>query len=158
MKKTILILILATLISSITSAQEIDMKLTIFGYQFKQNETKLSWKEVLEKTKNNKNAYLLIKKGKSQNTISTILAFTGGLLVGIPVATSIHNDKTDWNLAYIGVAIVATGLPLAISSVKNTRKGIDLYNSSLNDSTTFKFNPEFYFITTRDGIGISMNF
>ena len=158
MKKIVLFLILSTTFSSILNAQQIDMKLTLLGYQFKKENIKLSWKQVLNETKNNTNAHLLIKKGKHQNTISSILAFTGGVFIGIPIATSIHNDTTNWNLAYIGGAIVAVGFPLSISALKNTKKGIDLYNSSLNSSTTHHFNPKFYFVTSRDGIGISMNF
>jgi len=48
-------------------------------------------------------------------------------------------------------------LPIAIISSKNVKKGIDLYNSSLNLTSNY-FQPEFKIIANGNGLGLSMNF
>ncbi|QTD39045.1 hypothetical protein JL193_07295 [Polaribacter batillariae] len=100
----------------------------------------------------------MIKKAKSQNTISSILAFAGGGFIGIPIGQSIANREPSWTLAYIGGGIAAIGIPIAIKASKNVKKGVDLYNSSLNLTSNNYFKPEFKMIADRNGIGLSMNF
>jgi|TARA_B110001469_G_C9340833_1_gene180659 hypothetical protein len=156
MKRTFITLI-GLLFFNISFGQEIKMGMNLFGYKFEQNNKRLSWKELVSETESNIDANLLIKKAKSQNTISSILAFAGGGLIGIPIAQSITERESNWTLAYIGGGILAVGLPIAIISSKNVKKGIDLYNSSLNLTSNY-FQPEFKIIANGNGLGLSMNF
>ena len=156
MKRTFITLI-GLLFINISFGQEIKMGMNILGYKFEQNGKRLSWKNLVNVTESNIQSNLLIKKAKSQNTISNILAFAGGGLIGIPIGQSIYDREPNWTLAYIGGGIAVIGLPIAIKASKNAKKGIDLYNSSLN-STSGYFEPEFKIIANGNGIGLSMNF
>ena len=88
MRKIFLTVIFTTLLFNLSNAQEIEMKINLMGYKFIQQGEKLSWKELLNATTSNKEAYQLIKKAKSQNTFSTITSIIGGVLIGIPIGQS----------------------------------------------------------------------
>lgn len=155
--KKLIILFFGILCTNVTIGQEIEMKLNLFGYKFIQNEERLSWKELVEVTESNIEANLLIKKAKSQNTISNVLAFVGGGLIGIPLGQSLNDRDPNWSLAYIGGGIALIGVPLTFSAFNKVNKGIDDYNLSVN-SNAFRFKPEFRIIASDNGIGLSMNF
>ena len=157
MKRTFITLI-GLLFLNISFGQEIKMGMDLFGYKFEQNNRRLSWKELISETELNIEANLLIKKAKSQNTISSILAITGGGLIGVPIGQSTTNRKPNWILAYIGGGIVIIGIPISIKATKNVKEGIDLYNSSLNSTPFYEFKPEFEIIANENGVGLSMNF
>lgn len=156
MKKLFLTIIGFLFINTLLG-QEIEMGINLLGYKFEQNSRRLSWKELVNETQTNIEANLLIKKAKSQNTLSNILAFAGGGLIGVPLGQSSTDRKPNWTLAYIGGGITIIGIPIAISASRNAKKGIDLYNSSMN-STSIYFEPEFKIIANGNGIGLSMKF
>ncbi len=157
MKKLFLITTFLFFLTKVSYGQEIEMKMNLMGYKFTQSGVKLSWKDLLNETKQYPKSHELIKKAKSQNTISTILALGGGALIGIPIGASVSDDKPNWTLAYIGGGIALIGIPLTISSAKNTKEGIEMYNSNYK-STSSHFEPKYNIIANHQGIGISMNF
>ena len=158
MRKIILTFSLVMGALTFCTAQEIEMKMTIMGHKFTQNGQKLSWNELLDVTKSNDKAYKFIKKGKSQNIISAVLGFVGGGFIGVPLGQSMSGQNPNWSLAYIGGGIALIGLPISISSSKNTKKGIDNYNLSMKSASVFQFKPEFEVIANGNGFGLSMNF
>lgn len=156
--RKIILPILAFLFINLSFGQEIKMGINLLGYKFEQNGKRLSWKELESETKSNIEANILIKKAKSQNLISNILAFSSGGLIGIPIGQSITDREPNWNLAYLGGGLVMIGIPIAIMASKNVKKGIELYNSSLNSTSLYKFKPEFKLIANDNGIGLEINF
>lgn len=99
MRITILTILFVLGLFSFCIAQKIEMKTTAMGYKFTQNGDKLSWKELLNVTESNEEAYQLIKKGKSQNIISAIIGFVGGGFIGVPLGKSLTNQDPNWTLA-----------------------------------------------------------
>jgi len=156
--KKIIILIIGIFLINTSFGQEIEMKLNLLGYKFVQNGQKLNWKELVNATESNLEANLLIKKAKSHNTISNILAFVGGGLTGIPIGQSINDRKPNWTLAYIGGGIAVIGIPFSFGAFNNVNKGVDKYNLSLKSASSLEFKPEFKIIANGNGIGLSMNF
>lgn len=140
------------------NAQEIDMKLSILGYKFTKDDERLTWNDVLNETQTDVKAHQWIKKAKSQNTISSILAFAGGGLIGVPLGQSISSREPNWTFAYIGAGITAIGIPLAICSFHNAKKGVEAYNTSLKSTTQYQFRPEFKIMVNGNGLGLSMHF
>lgn len=118
---------------------------------------KLSWSELVSATESNLEANLLIKKAKSQETVSNILSYVGGTLIGISVGQAIGNDNPNWTFAYVGGGISVIGIPFAFSAFNKVNEGVDKYNLSLK-SLSFEFKPEFKIIANGNGIGLSMNF
>lgn len=158
MKKIFLTGIFTILFLNVSNAQEIEMKINLMGYNFIQEGEKLSWSELLNATTSNKEAYQLIKKAKSQNTLSTITSIIGGVLVGIPLGQSRTEKDPNWTLAYIGGGITIVGIPLSFSAFNNVNKGVDMYNLSLKSASRYQFKPEFKIVASGNGIGLSMNF
>lgn len=139
-------------------AQEIEMKLNFFGYNFVQNGEKLNWKELVKATESNIEANLLVKKAKSHNTISTISAIVGGGLIGIPLGQSKTDRNPNWTFAYIGGGIVAIGIPFSFSAFNNVNKGVEKYNLAFKSASSFEFKPEFKIVANANGFGLPMNF
>ena len=156
--KKLIILIIGIFFLNASFAQEIEMKLNLLGYKFVQDGEKLNWKGLVKATESNTEVNLLIKKAKSQNTISTIAGLVGGGLIGIPIGQSTTPREPNWTLAYIGGGIMAIGIPFSFSAINNANKGVDKYNLSLRSTSTFEFKPEFNIIANGNGIGLSMNF
>jgi outer membrane lipoprotein SlyB len=158
MKNTILTLILVLTTITICNAQKIEIEKVSGGYQYTQNGNKISMGELVKAMESNSEALVFMKKAKSNNVLATILGGAGGALIGFPLGTAIGGGDANWTLVGIGVGLVAIGIPISVGVNKNTKKAIDLYNSSLNATSFFEFKPEFKIVTTGNGIGLSMNF
>lgn len=143
---------------SICHSQEIEFNRVLFGYRFTQDKERLSWKEVLEKTELYPKSYELIKKSKTQNTISSIASIIGGGLIGAPLGLSISDLDPNWTLAYVGGGFAAIGISLDIIAIRNAKKGTEIYNSTLKSVSLSPFRPKFKIIGNNKGLGLSMNF
>lgn len=139
-------------------AQEIELKPNFFGYNFVKDGTRLTWKDVLNTTQPNVEAYNYIKKAKTNHTVSAVLSFAGGFLIGVPIGQSIGKGEPNWTLAYIGGGLAGVSIPFYLSAVKNAKEGLNTYNQSLHSAHQNPFNPEFKFKANGNGIGLSMNF
>jgi hypothetical protein len=58
----------------------------------------------------------------------------------------------------IGAGLVGISIPISSNVNKKVKEAVEIYNSSINSTTSTNFNPKFNFITNRNGIGLSMNF
>ena len=157
MKNLIFISLFFTFFISNLYSQEIELKKTFFGYKFVQNNEIIKMNQVYKIMKPNNRAYKLIKKAKSNNTISGIIGFVGGGMMGWPVGRSITGEKFNWTLFGIGAGIATISIPISIKSIKDVKKAVEIYNSSLNKTTHINHNPEFKMITNGNGIGLSIN-
>ena len=124
---------------------------------FKDGE-RLNWKELDEATASVEAANVLIKKGKSQNTYSTIFAFTGGALLGIPFGQQSADRDPPWELAYIGEAFALTSFYLSFRAFNNINKGVDSYNIAVAQESSYRFQPEFFVLNNQNGFGFAMRF
>jgi len=138
--------------------EEIEMKVKALGYRFYKNGERLTWKELIEETQSVEKANELIKRARSQRTISSILAFTGGALIGIPLGQKSADREPTWELAYVGGAVALVGLHLSFRVFNNVNKGVDTYNLSVAPKTSYKFQPEFFVVNNQNGFGLSMRF
>uniref|UniRef100_UPI00404AB962 hypothetical protein n=1 Tax=Gelidibacter sp. TaxID=2018083 RepID=UPI00404AB962 len=155
--KPFILSIIAFFFVSLSYSQQIDLKVDLFGYKFKQNGERLSWSELVTATESHKEANMLIKKAKTNHTVSGILSTVGGVLIGIPIGQSISDKDPNWTLAYIGGGIAVVSIPFTLSAFNKVNEGVDAYNLSLQ-STTSNFKPQFNIIATTNGLGLSMNF
>ena len=158
MKRTILTLTLALATLTFCNAQQIEMEKVFGGYKFTQNGKNLKMGELVKTMESNQQAFDLIKKTQSNNTLASIIGFVGGGLIGWPIGTAIGGGDANWTLAGIGAGLVAIGIPISSSANKKAKQAVELYNSSLNLTSFYEFKPEFKVITNGNGIGLSMNF
>jgi len=158
MNKTILTLIFALATMTFCNAQKIEMEKIFGGYKYTQNGNQMTMKNLVKTMESNKQAFDLIKKAQSNNTLASIIGFAGGGLIGWPIGTAIGGGDANWTLAGIGAGLVAIGIPISSSANKKTKQAVELYNSSLNSTSFYEFKPEFKVIANGNGIGLSMNF
>lgn len=158
MKKTILTLIVVLATMTYCNAQKIEMEKVFGGYKYSQNESMLMMKDLVKIMESNQQAYELIKKAQSNNSVASIFGGTGGFLVGLPIGTALGGGDAEWALAGIGVGLIAIGIPFSSSANKNAKQAVEVYNSSLNSSAYKKRKPEFKVMHNGSGIGFSINF
>jgi outer membrane lipoprotein SlyB len=158
MTNTILTLILAFAVTTICNAQKIEIKKVFGGHQYTQNENRMTMGALVKAMESNSDALEFMKKAKSNNVFASILGGVGGALIGFPIGTAIGGGDANWTLAGIGAGLVAIGIPISSGVHKNTKKAIDLYNSSLNSVSHSEFKPDFKIVANGNGIGLSMNF
>ena len=158
MKKTILTLIFALVATTFCNAQKIEMKKVFGGYKYTQNGNLMTVKDLANTMESNQQAFDIIKKAQSNNTIASIIGFAGGGLIGWPIGTAIGGGDANWTLAGIGAGLIAIGIPISSSVNKNAKQAVELYNSSLDATSNYYFKPEFKVVANGKGIGLSMNF
>jgi hypothetical protein len=158
MRILLLILVLFFTNSAILEAQAIHSKGFLGGYTFTQNGEKLGYKDLTEIMKFNVAAYPVIKKARAKNKIANVLGFMGGGLVGWPVGDYLADEEPNWTLAAVGIGVVFFSVSLAATASKQAKKAVDLYNSSLDETSFHKYKPQFDFVVSGNQIGFVMRF
>ena len=158
MKKTILTLTFALATLTFCNAQQIEMEKVFGGYKYTQNGKLMKMKDLVKTMESNQQAFDLIKKAQSNNTISSIFSGAGGFLVGWPIGSALGGGDANWTLAGVGAGLIAIAIPFSSGANKNAKQAVELYNSSLNSTSFYEFKPEFKIIGNGNGIGLSMNF
>ncbi|WP_445735079.1 hypothetical protein [Mariniflexile sp.] len=158
MKKTALTLTLAFATITLCIAQQIEIKKVFGGYKYSQDGENLRMGKLVKIMKSNPQAFELIKKAQSNNTIAYIIGLTGGGLIGWQTGTNSAGGNANWTLAGVGAGLIAVGIPISLGVDKKKKQAVELYNSSLNSTTYNEFKPEFKIITNGKGIGLTMTF
>ncbi len=103
-------------------------------------------------------AYELVKKARTNNTLATVLGGAGGAFVGFPLGQAMGGGDANWTLAGIGLGLVAVSIPLSSGTNKNLQQAVELYNASLSAPSSYHFNPKFELTAVENIIGIVMIF
>ena len=158
MKKTTLALsfIIATL--TFCNAQKIDIEKVFGGYKYTQNDELKSLGDLATIMESNTNAFELMKKGRTNRSLSSVLGFAGGGLLGWSIATALGDGEANWTLAGIGGGLIIVGIPISLSANKKINQAVELYNASLKPTSYNAFKPELKIIANGNGFGLSMNF
>lgn len=119
----------------------------------------------------NSDAQNYFKKARTNSTVGTIFAGTGGALIGFSLPLVLKKKTTNyvngpygpmyyqtdgpygWGYLLGGVAFVGFAIPLAIAAKKNAKKAIEVENGE-----TTAFQPYFKLETTENGMALSYNF
>lgn len=158
MRKIILTLIFTLGIIAFSNAQKIEMEKVFGGYKYTQNGSRMTMNDLVKTMETNEQAFYLIKKAQSSNTIASIIGFVGGGLIGWPIGAAVAGRDANWTLAGIGAGLVVIGIPISLNANKKTKQAVKLYNESLNSTSSYEFKPEFKFIANGNGVGLSMKF
>lgn len=158
MKNKILILVIVIASTCMVNAQKIDAEKVFGGYKYTQNNELISIGDLVSIMENNTKALEILKKGRTNRSLSGVLGFAGGALIGWPIGTSIGGGDANWTLAGIGAGLVVVAIPISSSSNKKINQAVEMYNASLNGTSNNNFKPEFKIIANTSGVGLSMNF
>ena len=159
MKKSTVLFFITLIIVSFCNAQEIEFKRHSFvGYEFYEDGNRLGLNELIEKIESHAEVLHLIKRAKSKSIFATVISASGGALIGWPIGEAISGGDPNWVLAGIGAGLAIVAIPIGGSANKDAEKAVELYNSTLNTTSFYKFKPEYTVIANGTGIGLSMKF
>jgi len=131
-------------------SQKIEMYKKFGGVRFMQGDTLLSERQVaMILFKENKSAYVALKKAKKFNTFSSILGATGTVLIAIPVISAISGGTPEWGLAAGGAGLIIASIPFNRIYKSRILDALDIYNGV---QPTSRVQPGFYFGGTRAGL------
>ena len=135
MKRLLFVILILSFIFSKTYSQSTTDTITytknFTGYNYKLNGIRLSLKDMKSIMRNDTIAFKYIKRAKRQSVWSYILCFSGGYCFGIGISSKIDKPKHQISLgqAFLGgLMYLSFGIPLAISSDRNTLKAVQYYN------------------------------
>jgi hypothetical protein len=127
------------------------------GYQFYQNEARLTMGQMVRIMKPNDMAYEEIKSAQTNNTISTVLGGVGGFMFGWSVGTALGGGEPNWTLAGIGAGLAIISIPLSKKSANQAISAVRLYNEGMLTSSVYG-KPNLLLGTTPDGVGLTLRF
>jgi len=128
---------------------------SFLGYKFIQHEERLNFNQLPDVLDENQEAFLLIKKAKTNNIVSSIIGGIGGFMIGWQLGTAIVGGEPNWTLAAVGGGLVVVSIPIYSKSMGQTLRAVDLYNAGLGtNSRRPKLNLRF----VRHGFGFALDF
>ena len=138
-----------------TPADSVFVHKNFWGYKFYQKDARLNFNQLPYIMEGDQEAYLLIKKARNFNTISSIISGTGGFLLGWQLATVLVGGEANWTMVAIGGGLIAVSIPIYSKSHKQSLKAVDMYNAGLSVSSR---RPRIVVGTMQHGIGVRLEF
>jgi len=130
-------------------AQKIEMYKTFGGVRYLRNDSLLSDTQMsMILYKDNPQAYKEFKKAKKYNVISSIMGFSGGVLIAVPLITAVAGGEPEWLFAAGGGALILGSIPFNRIYKARSLNAIDIYNERL----TSRIKTDLYFTGSKAGI------
>ena len=95
-------------------------------------------------------AYEEFKTAKKIGTFSSIVGFTGGVLIIVPLATAVLGGEPEWALAAGGAALLIASIPLNRIYKARALNALDIYNEKFSS----RLKPGLYFAGTQIGLTV----
>jgi len=160
MVRGIFILILGLLISQSVIAQSDTItayEMRGGNYSFFINDTPLTKRKMLVLMKPVPEAFQEMRRSKSNSSMSNIMGFLGGFLIGFPLGTAARGGEPVWEMAGLGVIFIGFSIPLNRTAKKNAFRAVKYYNREICG----KADPSASFVKfgmTRHGAGFIVYF
>lgn len=144
MRLVIAILFLSLCFANSYCQKKLTMYKTFGGAVYEMDTLTLSTKQVMMVLKQNPEAFAEFKVARRRAVASSVIGFTGGLLVALPLATAVAGGQPEWIYAGAGGAFLLVTIPLNISFRGHSLNALDIYNSNPHTSkarlkTSFHF-------------------
>ncbi|WP_310379164.1 hypothetical protein [Flavobacterium sp.] len=124
------------------------------------NGSKISLNEAKEIAKNNQEIVNKINYAQTNRTFGAIIGIPGGFAFGYTLGSSFSSNTTikpNWAIGGIGAAMMVVGTIMQFKGDKQLKEAVEEYNTNISKNTSL-FNPEFYLVSTENGIGLTMKF
>lgn len=138
-----------------TPSDSIYIYKNFFGYKFYQTDARLNFNQLPYIMEDHQEAFELIKKASSKNTIAAIISGTGGFLLGWQLVTAVVGGEPNWTMAGIGAGLIVISIPINVKSNRQSVQAVELYNSKL---VVRRYKPKLYFTSTNYGAGVKLKF
>ncbi len=158
MKCKFLFLFVLICFSTTLHAQNIATKKVLGGYKFSQDGRLLNMKNLERIVSSNKESMYYIPAAKTNKTIANILGLAGGFLVGFDLANLLSGKETNGVGTGIGALLVGVSIPFSSAAGKNAKEAVDLYNESLESTTSDHSKTEWSIVAGSSGLGLYIRF
>ncbi len=138
-----------------TPSDSVFVHKNFWGYKFYQKDARLNFNQLPYIMESDQEAYLLIKKARNINTISSIISGTGGFLIGWQLGTALFGGEVNWTMAAIGGGLIVVSIPIYSKSYKKSLQAVDIYNAGISAS---RRQPRMVVGTMQHGIGVRLEF
>lgn len=128
----ILLSLLLTFSFYFVMGQRIELERSRGGIRFYSDTLDLSSRQVLDALRDFPDAVASFKKFRSNAGLASVLGFTGGLFIGLPIGTAIAGGQPEWALAGVGVALIGVGIPLNKKSRQHAEEALTIYNREIS--------------------------
>lgn len=135
-------------------------KVPFSGSAIFQNGSKISLNEAKEIAKNNEEIVRKLNSAQINRTFGGIIGFPGGFAFGYTLGSSFSGNKTikpNWTVGGIGAVMMVVGGIMQLKGDKQLKEAVSEYNTNIVKTTSL-FNPEFYIVSSENGIGLSLRF
>ncbi len=147
--------LICLLLSIVAFSQEIEKVKGRFFLEGKQ----ISSRETRELLASNAVASALFKSSKNKEAIGGFLIGFGGALVVVDIVVGLVSDvQYPSGATYIGIASLATSIPILSGKTKKMQKAIDTYNNGLKTSGFNENNIELNVVANQYGYGLQFRF
>jgi hypothetical protein len=143
-----------TLVTHVCQSQDITVYKTFGGLRFERDTLIISAKQVQYILEENPTAFATFKKARLNSAVASVLGFTGGLLIGVPLGTAILGGEPEWGLALGGAALLVTSIPFNRAFKRHAINAVDIYNQQPSSSVLER--TELFWTGT--GLGIRLRF
>ena len=156
--------LLSFLISSAIGFAQTPMsikKVPFSGSAIFQNGSKISLNEAKEIAKSNEEIVKKLSSAQINRTWGSIIGIPGGFAFGWTIGTSLGGNNTttkpNWTVGGIGAAMMVFGTILQYKGDRQLKEAVSEYNTNIAKTTNL-FTPEFYIVSSENGLGLAMSF
>ena len=103
----------------------------------------------------NEQAYKQMRSAQTTLTLTSVIGFAGGFMVGWPIGAAIAGGEPNWALA--GAGLIAISIPLSIKFNKQAKQAVDNYNNGLQ-ARSFWDKRELKLAVKGNGLGLMLYF
>lgn len=136
-------------------AQKIEMYKTFGGVRFERDSLVISPRQVQSILWEDALASGKFRKARVNSSVSAVLGFAGGILIGIPVGTAlIGGGDPEWGLALGGAALIGVGIPFNRAFKRNAQDALDIHNQK--KSARRDFQPELFWSGSQVGLRLKI--
>ncbi len=125
--------------------------------QFFQNGKRVRMAEVIQITKVNQEANDLVRKARTNQIMSSVMAYPGSFAIGWGLGGALAGAPIEWGWVGAGVGLVGVGILFQSAYSKNAQLSTEIYNAGMPYASGRK-PMELAFGVQRNGLGLSLNF
>lgn len=138
--------------------KEIEVYDSARGLVFSNNGYRLSKGEVKNLLKTNTEAYERFRGVDKTRAITSVMAGTGGFIVGYSLGMHISGKEPNWNLAGVGAGLCLLTVPFTIKYNKEVKAAVKLYNEGLETAWVKPNQKEYILSSATNGLGLLLSF
>lgn len=160
MKRALLALVLVLSCVTLYSQEKTDtiaVEKVGGGYKFLYKDVTLNLTQLSDAVKSNPLANSEMSKAKTANVFGSILAYTGGYMIGYPVGTMLGGGQMNWAMFGIGTGLAILTIPISNAINKHLNAAVSAFNANPN-GLSMSTKKELKLDMADSGIGLKMTF